>query len=230
MVTMKANVRRLGFLVLLGCCSFAIAGPVDRIDGSSDEAANRSFQHMIESLEPDHQQALAIALIQINLGGAQSAQDMLRNPDMQHPSAAQVKDKIGGMSAPEIIEFANKTATTKAFVQGQEPGVPKELLRPLVGGSPSVNLADTVWVLENNINGTIKRDVYELHADHSMTLIESDKTPNGAARWEQAGDEVRLSFGDGYAVKLGRLVDPTTMKGDGGNKVGFRWTWTATKR
>jgi uncharacterized protein DUF6694 len=226
----NANLARLVVLVLFAWGSVASCKDAIRIDGSSDDAANRSFQRMMESLKPDQQQALAIALIQINLGGAQSAQDMLRNPNMQHPSAGQVRDKIAGMTAPEIIAFANKTATTKAFIQGQEPGVPKELLRPLVGGPPSTSLADTVWILEDNINGNTKRDVYELHADHTMTLIESDKTPNGAARWEQAGDEVRLSFGDGYAVKLGRLVDATTMKGDGGNKVGFRWTWTATRR
>jgi hypothetical protein len=230
MMTVKANVRRLAFMVLLGCGSLALAGQVVRIDGSSDGAANRSFQHMMESLEPDQQQALAVALVQINLGGADNVYDALRNPTTQHLSAAQVKDNISGMTAPEIIEFANKTATTTAIIKGQEPGVPKDLLRPLVSAAPSLSLADTIWIVEDNINGNIKRDVYELHADHSMTLIESDKTPNGAARWEQVGDEVRLSFGDGYAVKLGRLVDATTMKGDGGNKVGVRWTWTATRR
>lgn len=185
---------------------------------------------MVKALNSDEQQALVIALIQINLAGAKSAEDMLRNPNMKNPSAGQVREKIAGMTATEIIAYANKTSTTKTFVQGQEPGVPDELLRPLVGGTPTNNLADTVWIVEDNINGNIKRDVYKLNADHSMTLIESDKTPNGASRWEQAGDEVRLSFGDGYAVKIGHFVDPHTMKGDGGNKVGFRWTWTATRR
>jgi hypothetical protein len=227
---MRRLATQVFLAVVVTCFAPAWARDQVRIDGSSAAAADQSFQRMIKTLKPDDQQALVIALIQINLAGAQSAQDMLHNPNMQNPSAGQVRDKIAGMTAPEIIAFANRTATTKAFVEGQEPGVPKELLRPLVGGSPSTNLADTVWVLEDNINGTIKRDVYELHADHSMKLVESDKTPNGAARWEQAGDEVRLSFGDGYAVKLGRLVDATTMKGDGGNKVGFRWTWTATRR
>jgi hypothetical protein len=228
---MRAKVLQARLLVaLVTCSSFAWSGQVIRVDGSSDAAANESFQRMVSSLKPDEQQALLIALIQINMGGAESAQDMLREPKMQHPSAAQVKDKIAGMTATEIIAYANKTSKTKAFVEGQEPGVPADLLRPLVGGAPSSDLADTTWVLEDNINGHIKRDVYVLDADHTMTLIESDKTPNGSSHWEQAGEEVRLTFGDGYAVKLGRLVDGTTMKGDGGNKVGFRWTWTATKR
>ena len=105
---------------------------------------------------------------------------MLRNPNMQHPSAGQVRDKIAGMTAPEIIEFAKKTATTTAIVEGQEPGVPQELLRPLVGGPPSSSLADTVWVVRGQrLNGHISHDVYQLHPDHTMTLIDSDMKQGG---------------------------------------------------
>jgi hypothetical protein len=216
-------------IVLLSWSSLAWSGGI-RIDGSSEDAANRTFQRMMELVKPDQQQALAIALIQINLGGAESVYEVLRNPDMQHPSAGRVRDKIAGMTAPEIIAFANKTATTTVVIEGQEPGVPKEFLRPLQDGPTSIELADTTWVIDDNINGHIKRDVYELHGDHTMTLIESDKKPSGVSRWEQAGDEVRLSINDGYTVMLGRLADAITLKGEGGNKNGFRMTWTATKR
>ena len=185
---------------------------------------------MVQSLKEDQQQALVIALLQINFIGVESAEEMAGNADLHNPSAARVKDKIAGMTAPEIIEFAKKNATTTAFIEGHEPGVPKELLRPLEGGAPAVSLADSVWVIADDANGHIKRDVYELHADHSMTLIESEKKQGGPCRWEQAGDEVRLSFGDGYSINLGRFVDPKTMKGEGGNKTGFRWTWTAARR
>ena len=201
-----------------------------RIDGSSDDAANRTFQRMMTSLKPDEQQQLAIALIQINMSGVNSAYEAVNNPDLQHPSAARIKDKIAGMTAPEIIEFAHKTSTAQVFVEGKEPGVPAELMRPLSGGAPTQDLADTTWVIEDNINGHIKRDVYQLHADKTMTLIESDKKPSGVSRWEQAGDEVRLSINDGYTVMLGRLEDAVTLKGEGGNKTGFRMSWTATKR
>jgi hypothetical protein len=201
-----------------------------RIDGSTEAAADASFQQMIQSLKPDEQQALAIALVQINLAGATSAEDMLRTPSMRNPSAGHIRTKIDGMSAAEIIDYAKTVATTKAFIKGQEPGVPKDLLRPLVGGAPSNDLADTVWVIDDTINGQSKRDAYRFNPDHTMTLIESDKTQNGVSRWERMGEEVRLTFGDGYSVKLGRVVDATTMQGDGGNEAGFRWTWTARKR
>lgn len=221
-------------LVLMLFLSFSLvstAGPI-RIDGSSDAAANRSFQRMLESLKPDKQQALMIAVLQINLIGVESVEDMAGNPDLQHPSAARIRTKIAGMSAPEIVDFAKKTSTTTAHVQGEEtePGVPPELLRPLAGGAPLHDLADTTWVVDDEINGHMKRDVYTLHADHTMTLIESDKKQGGTARWETAGDEVRLSFGDGYSVNVGRFADAATMSGDGGNRNGFRWTWTAKRR
>jgi hypothetical protein len=216
--------------VAITCLSVARAREPIRIDGSSDDAANRSFQRMMESLKPDEQEMLSVALVQINLGDAQSVYYMLRDPNKQHPSAAHVRDKIAGMTASEIVDFAKRTSTTKVIVKGQEPGIPQDLLRPLVGGQPSIGLADTEWVIEANVNGNIKQDVYALHADHSMTLIESEKTQGGPARWQQAGDEVRLSMGDGFSVYLGQVVDARTMKGDGGNKNGFRWTWTATKR
>jgi hypothetical protein len=226
----NANVARLLVVVFVAWGSIASCRDAIRIDGSSDAAADRSFQRMMESLKPDEQEMLSVALVQINLGDAQSVYDMLRDPNKQHPSAAHVRDKIAGMTASEIIDFARKTSTTKVIVKGQEPGIPQDLLRPLVGGQPPISLAETVWVIEANVNGNTKQDVYALHADHSMTLIESEKTQGGTARWQQAGEEVRLSMSDGFSVYLGHVVDATTIKGDGGNKNGFRWTWTATKR
>lgn len=224
--------RVLALLVLVLAFPLAAAASAARIDGSSDEAANRSFQRMLQSLGPDQQQALVVALVQINLIGLESAEAVVRNADLQHPSAARVRATIAGMTAPEIVAYAKRHATTTARVEGKEPepGVPPELLRPLAGGTPSIDLADTTWVIDDTIGSRGKRDVYVLHADHTMTLIESEKKQNGVARWEQAGDEVRLSFGDGYAVKLGHVVDATTMRGDGANKAGFRWTWSATRR
>jgi hypothetical protein len=227
---MGRRIVQVALLSFVAWSSFTWAWGAIRIDGSSDEAANRTFQRMMKSLKPDQQQALVIALLQINFIGVESVTEAARSADLQNPSAARVKDKIAGMTAPEIIAFSKNNATTTAFVEGEEPGVPQELLRPLAGGPPSTNLADTTWTIEDTINGHIKRDVYQLHADHTMTLIESDKKQGGTCRWEQAGEEVRLSFSDGHSVNLGRFTDPSTMKGEGGNKNGFRWTWTAAKR
>ena len=229
---MRHRVLVVALLVLSLCLPVvASAGPI-RIDGSSEAAANRSFQRMLQSLKPDQQKALLVAVIQINFVGVESAEDMVGNADLQHPSAARIRNTIAGMTATEIIDFSKKNATTTAHIEGEdsEPGVPPELLRPLAGGAPSHDLADTTWVVDDEINGHLKRDVYALHADHTMTLIESDKKQGGTAHWETAGDEVRFSFGDGYSVNLGRFVDATTMSGDGGNRTGVHWSWIAKQR
>ena len=228
---MTHRIVRVALLALvLAFTVAAVAGPI-RLDGSSETAANRSFQRMMQTLKPAEQQALVVAIVQINLIGVESAEEVAANPSLRQPSVARVRDRIAGMTAQEIIAYSKKNATTTATVgEGHDPGVPPELLRPLAGGAPSHDLSDSTWVIDDTINGHRKRDVYALHADHTMTLIESDKTPNGVARWETAGDEVRLSFGDGYSVDLGRFVDATTMSGDGGNRTGAHWTWTATRR
>ena len=185
---------------------------------------------MLGSLKPDEQQALLIALVEINLIGVESVEEMAGNVDLQHPSAARVRNRIAGMTAREMIDFAKKNSTTTASVEGKEPGVPPELLRPLAGGTSTHDLSDTTWVIDDTVNGHVRTDVYALHSDHTMTLIESRKQQGGPAHWETAGDEVRLSFSDNYSVYLGHFVDATTMSGDGGNRDGFRWTWTAKQR
>ncbi len=216
-------------LVLLVSQPAWSAGPL-RIDGSSDAAAERSFQRMLSGLQPEVQKELLIALVQINMIGAKSATDVLNDPGLQHPSAARIKDRIVGMTASEIIELARNTATTKAFVRGAEPGVPTDLLRPLQKVTASQELADTSWVIEDDVNGHLQRSVYAFHPDHTATLIETNRKPAGTTRWEQSGNTVRLSINDGHAILLGDFTSPSTMSGKGGNKMGVRWTWTARKR
>jgi hypothetical protein len=224
------RLTRIAFILLFSAPSLACAWGAVRIDGSSEAAADHSFQRMMHTLKPDRQQALLIALMQINFAGVNSVTDTLKNAELQHPSAGRVRDKIAGMTADDIIAYSKHVSSTTVIVEGQEPGIPADLLRPLAGGPPSISLADSTWVIDDEVNGRHKRDVYTLHADHTMSLIESEKTQGGHCRWEQAGDQVRFSFSEGFSINLGSFVDATTIKGDGGNKNGFRWTWTATKR
>ena len=80
-----------------------------RIDGSSDEAANKSFNEMVRSLTPSKQRKVVTAVALINMAGVHTAYDVLNNPDRQEMSAAKIKDKISGMTADEIIEFQMRT-------------------------------------------------------------------------------------------------------------------------
>jgi len=90
-------------------------GPI-RIDGSSDSAANESFKRMLAQLPTDRQRKLLSALVQLYVSGVHSAYEVVDNPKFQNMSAAGVKDKIAGMTADEIVEYAK---------QSHKPGDPK---------------------------------------------------------------------------------------------------------
>ena len=87
------------------------AGQGIHIDASSDAAANRSLQRMLSSMDTKEKTQLADAIVQLNKDvgstGAGAA-----NPADQKPSAARIKDKIGGMTASEIIDLAHRSAAT----------------------------------------------------------------------------------------------------------------------
>jgi hypothetical protein len=219
-------IRAIAFL------SFSVsAGQGIHIDGSSDASADRSFQRMMNSLDTNQKQQLAIAMIQLNMVGVESAREAINDPGLQHPSAGRIKDKIAGLTASEIIDLAHRTATTtRVYVEGSEPGVPRELLRPLAEGAPTQPLSDTTWAITEDINGHVTHMSYALHADHTATLVEKDTKPGGTSRWEQSGNEIRLSVNDGYAVLLGSFSGSGSAAGEGANKTGGHWSWTAVKK
>ena len=90
-------------------------GPI-RIDGSSDSAANESFKRMLTQLPTDRQRKLLAAVVQLNMAGVHSAYEVVGNPELQTMSAARVKERIAGMTADEIVEYAK---------QSYKPGDPK---------------------------------------------------------------------------------------------------------
>jgi hypothetical protein len=230
---MKTALRRtplaLAALLTLGSALTTDAAEPIRIDGSSTEATERSFQQMTAALTQEQQIQLMMAMVQLNFVGVTSATEAISNPALQQPSAGRIKDKITGMTASEIIDLANRTATTQAFVQGKEPGVPSDLLRPLQAGSVPQSLAGTTWVITSDVNGHVREDVYAFHEDHTGQLVETDRKSPGIHRWEQSGIEMRLSTNDGYSVFLGHFKEDGSMVGEAGNEIGTRWTWIAEK-
>ncbi|HET9032745.1 MAG TPA: hypothetical protein VFN25_07560 [Dokdonella sp.] len=229
---MKNTVKLLGpalaLIALLFMTSFAHAQEVVRIDGSSDKSVEQSYTRMLESLNHESQAKLVTAIIQLNLAGISSAEEMLADPELRSPGPVRIKDRITGLSSTEIIALANKSATTRTFIQGQEPGVPSNLLTPLDTGKPTHLLPSTRWLFVTNVNGFKKEQV--LKFEDGGNLATNPPSTVGVSTWEQSADEVRISINDQYAVSRGKFVDADHMEGTGGNKMGVTWTWTAERQ
>lgn len=99
--------------LLLVSASFVYASDAIHFDASSDAVAKASWDRMFDNASRDQQQQLLAAVIQINLVGVKSVDEVTSNPDLQNLSAVRIKDKIAGMTAAQIIDFANRVATVK---------------------------------------------------------------------------------------------------------------------
>jgi hypothetical protein len=75
------------------------AGQGIHIDASSDAAAERSLQRMLTSLDGSKKTQLSDAVVQLDGGKSGSK-----------PMAAPIKNKIGGLTAQEIIDLAHSEA------------------------------------------------------------------------------------------------------------------------
>jgi hypothetical protein len=106
------------FIALLVSVSLEVSasGPI-RIDATSEDTVNASFQAMLSHLDRRHQTELLGAIVQLNFVGVTSVYQALDKPDLQRPSVVRIKDKIAGLTADEIIELAKKTATTRVTVK-----------------------------------------------------------------------------------------------------------------
>jgi len=89
------------------------AGQGIHIDASSDAAANHSLQRMLSSMDTNQKAQLSAAIVQLNQS-VDDAGGAAGNAAQQRPSAARIKDKIGGLTATEIIELAHRTAPATA--------------------------------------------------------------------------------------------------------------------
>lgn len=103
------------FLLCVGLV--AHAAEWDRIDGSSDAAAQESFEHMRKSLPPQEQQRLLIAMLRLNLIGVSSAVEVASRPDLQNFSPARIRDKIKNLTAKEIIDLADRTSNVSVRIE-----------------------------------------------------------------------------------------------------------------
>jgi len=206
----------------------AVAADQVRIDGSSDRAAQRSFEKMMLERDRDGQMQLAMAMLQINMAGVSSASEMLANPELRNPSVMRIRAQVDGMTAGEIIALA-AAGDTRAFIQGKEPGISPRLLAPLEERPVARPLVGTIWTITSDINGHISQSTVRLDAEGHAYSLDAGANPEQANTWQQSGNEFRLSINDQFVVYRGRL-EGDTLSGNAGNVNGSEWTWTAEQK
>ena len=106
-------------LFLLFSGAFAAAGsdkPL-RIDGSTDQTAQKSYNMMLSNTSKEQQQELVIAMIKLNMKGVKSAHEVAGNQDLQSPSIKNIKTLVHDMTVEEIINLANEISDIQIKVQ-----------------------------------------------------------------------------------------------------------------
>jgi hypothetical protein len=195
-----------------------------RIDASSQATFNTSLAAMKQELTPTKTTELDAAINMLPFAGMQSVKDI-------PPSGALKLDikKLDGLTADQIVELARKTVSVKMRV-GPPPGLPEAYKTQLRSSSESnktsatPSLAGTRWDITDNTNGFISREHVVLRVGGVL-----DDGTSYPARWEQLGARVKLAFNDGYAVYLGTIEEPNSVKGSAANMEGVEWTWTARR-
>lgn len=109
----------INLLLVAACASAPTPGEMVRIDATSEATAATSYSAMMKGRSLTDQQKLAVAVLKLNLEGANSAYDVARNPELQNPTIGRIKDKVAGLTADQIIELADRTSSLRIEVSGQ---------------------------------------------------------------------------------------------------------------
>ncbi|MGY3265483.1 DUF6694 family lipoprotein [Lysobacter sp. HA35] len=105
---MKATTKLLLVALLMAGSAFA-AEPL-KVDASTDQTATDSWNAMVKAAPDGQRQALLEAMLKINLAGVNSAADILATPGMDSLGIVRIKDKVGGLTAEQIIELGEKVS------------------------------------------------------------------------------------------------------------------------
>lgn len=109
----RKGVHLLLLAALLGAAAFGLhAGKAVRLDASTLDSTQASFERMLQGLPAAQRNALFGAVLLINLEGVHSARE-LANPELQDLSVLRIKHRIDGMTADEIIALADSLETPK---------------------------------------------------------------------------------------------------------------------
>ncbi|MBS3895342.1 DUF6694 family lipoprotein [Silanimonas sp.] len=106
-------------LASAGCSTPGDTRSVTRLDATSVQSAEATFQKMTNELPRSKQQELVMAIIAINLIGVLSAHEAVTNPELRTPSIGRIKDRVAGMTAEEILQYAAEVSTVSMEIQGR---------------------------------------------------------------------------------------------------------------
>lgn len=109
----------LAVLFALGTGCTTPGGPRKeiRIDATSAESAEATFKAMVDDAPPRQREKLLGAMIAINFAGIQSAYEVVRDPSLESVSIGRIKEQVAGMTADEILAYAEKVSTVQMEVR-----------------------------------------------------------------------------------------------------------------
>ena len=196
-----------------------------RIDATTQATFNASLATMRQELSVSKATELDAAINMLPFAGMRSVKDIPPSGTLQ----LDIK-KLDGLTANQIVELARKTVTVKIRV-GPPPGLPEKYKVRLGNASGEPNgtaaapsLSGTGWDITENTNGVISHEHVLLRDGGAL-----DDGTGYPAQWEQVGTRVKLAINGGYAVYLGSIDEPTSLRGTAANEEGLEWTWTARR-
>lgn len=224
------------FIISLSACATNQVASKYVIDGSSVESFEKSYKRMITRLSQQKQIELAVAMLQLKLQGTQSAIESMAI-DVNGPPSEKLLSQLDGKSFQEIIEFV-KTLDTPQVMIGDGPGLSSEFASPLTKTNVTsfVELTETSWVMTQNKRSGKETQLYTFLSDGTVKTTVKDskgiereisKKDRKNDLWFQEGNKFRMTMNDDYAVYIGDIVDPNTMKGKFQNVSGYEFQWTA---
>lgn len=89
------------------------------LDGSSDRAAQRSYQKMFRGRSDAEKLALALAVAKINLEGINSAYELVASPARDDLGITRIRERVNGLSAEQIIALGEQVSSVRI-----EPATP----------------------------------------------------------------------------------------------------------
>ena len=112
----------VGLLLLAGLVASASAPAAPRpvtLDARSDASAQRSYEKMMRGRSDAQKVALALAVMQINLEGVNSAYELAADPGLKELGINRIRERVAGMTADEIIALGERVSSVR-----MEPATP----------------------------------------------------------------------------------------------------------
>lgn len=220
-------------LVLTTSSVFAQKLELTKIDGSTNDSFTASLQKLTELLNKKEQYELQIAILKINLEGISGVKKAMEKNKLQGKPTSETISKLHGLTFKEIIALAASSNSVSISLAGQEPGLSEGFKKPLetTTNTSIIKLSDSSWAFTTNINGHIKQKTFKFMPDGILKYIipkqDKETSKKLISRWQQEGNNIRISFNNDYSIYLGSIESDILMTGKSTNINGSNWIWKA---